>query len=76
MPVDAPTPSKPRKRMPYAHVCVACEHYSSVHLLAPYGDLRAGPYRCEECDCEIPQDGPFYGLTKRQYEEREALSGE
>ena len=51
----------------YAWLCAGCEHLSSKHLLADNGDLHNGPYRCELCECEIPQDGPHLPLSRRQY---------
>ena len=51
----------------YAYQCAGCEHLSSGHLLVDDGDLRAGPYRCGSCECEIPQDGPHIPLSRREY---------
>lgn len=59
----------------YGSVCAKCEHTASTHLLADDGDLRAGPYRCTECGCEQPQEGPWLPLTKRQFEHWEANRG-
>lgn len=56
------------KRNYYANVCVACEHLLSGHSLVDGGDFRRGPYRCELCPCEVPQEAPFYGLSKAQYD--------
>ena len=53
---------------PYASLCDACGHLASRHLLAPEGDLQAGPYRCQHCDCATTQDGPFTPISKQQYQ--------
>lgn len=53
----------------YAYLCDACVHLASRHGLVEDGDLRAGPYQCRDCNCEIPQDAPVTGMTKRRYEE-------
>jgi hypothetical protein len=61
----------PRRRThhTYAFQCSECGHLASCHLWDPLhgGSLTEGPYRCA-CGCSQPQDGPFVGLTQRQYE--------
>jgi hypothetical protein len=52
----------------YAYMCEACKHEASRHRLVKGGDIKAGPYRCQRCECEIPQDAPMYTLSQRQYE--------
>jgi hypothetical protein len=54
----------------WAFGCQSCGHLTVDHRLV--GDAIAGPYRCEvghgSCSCERPQDGPWVGLSKQQYE--------
>lgn len=57
-----------RRRAAYAYLCDACAHLASRHGLAEDGDLRAGPYQCRDCSCEIAQDAPVTAMSKRQYE--------
>ena len=52
----------------YATLCGTCKHLSSRHGLIEGGDLRAGPYRCMDCGCEVPQDHPDIKMDKAQYE--------
>lgn len=55
----------------YAYLCEPCGHLSSGHFLVDDGDLRAGPYQCQRCACQRPQDGPDIPLTRRQFEDWE-----
>lgn len=52
----------------YAYLCLACNHLASGHGLVEGGDLRDGPYRCGDCDCEISQDAPMGALSRAQFE--------
>jgi hypothetical protein len=54
-------------RYVYAYECVACDHLCSKHRLSEDGDLRAGPYCCSICACQVPQDGPWRELSAREY---------
>lgn len=53
----------------YTYVCPLCQHLTSGHRLVAGGDLRGGPYRCQECGCERPQDAGDIGMSQRQVEE-------
>ncbi|MGH9251884.1 MAG: zinc ribbon domain-containing protein [Acidimicrobiales bacterium] len=53
--------------MTYAYICDACQHEASHHRLIKGGDVKAGPYRCRRCSCEIAQNAPMHGLSEGQY---------
>jgi DNA-directed RNA polymerase subunit RPC12/RpoP len=55
--------------MSYGHLCVACHHLGSRHLVKPR-DMSAKPYRCLDCDCRIDRDAPMLPLSRSEYEQR------
>ncbi len=60
---------EPRRGSVYCHVCAACDHPLWRHGLVQDGDVRDGPYNCQDCECAIAQDAPWYGLTQKEYEQ-------
>lgn len=56
-------------RQAYAYVCDMCDHLASRHYLTPQAANINGPYACShrECDCQISQSGPMYGITEATF---------
>lgn len=59
--------------MPYAYECELCHHLDTQHRLAPGAETVDGPYRCLQCDCEVMKKHRSIGLTREQFEDRQAI---